>query len=68
MGGGGGAPEIFPLRKGVGGKSFSHAEGGGQISLLCCNYNFILVGLKALLYLATAAPIPSALSCPAASR
>ena len=35
MGGGGGAPEFFPLRKGVGGKSFSHAEGGGGRFLFC---------------------------------
>ena len=25
---GGGAPEVLPLRKGGGGNSFSHAEGG----------------------------------------
>ena len=29
-GGGGGAREVLPLRKGGGGKSFSHAEGGAQ--------------------------------------
>ena len=28
--GGGGAREVLPLRKGGGGKSFSHAEGGAQ--------------------------------------
>ena len=27
---GGGASEVLPLRKGGGGKSFSHAEGGAQ--------------------------------------
>ena len=27
---GGGAREVLPLRKGGGGKSFSHAEGGAQ--------------------------------------
>ena len=29
----GGAREVLPLRKGGGGKSFSHAEGGGTKSL-----------------------------------
>ena len=27
---GGGAREVLPLRKGGGGKSFSHSEGGAQ--------------------------------------
>ena len=30
--GGGGALEVLPLRKGGGGKSFSHVEGGGANS------------------------------------
>ena len=30
----GGAREVLPLRKGGGGKSFSHAEGGGAQKVL----------------------------------